>query len=728
MKKSESRRKKDHRNQNIRENHAEGIFDAGEILRERYKLALERTTQIVGNPEAGEPFDDYMMRIGSFFLLIDQHMGFLEKRREREEQIYTGAEMTERVGLPRLTRKEGESWQDELYASLREDHYPSSYLCPDYAVRQLGEKLGGILSAFAADLLALVPWIYEGRLDLLTIYAELFVMLHGDLAMAEDRKAAVNAVRDSIYWFYRDYSEIFTRDAVMNLIDPSRDFLTRIVMESDLNDLSYLYSYGSPIRENELAMAAYLNRLSEEEIRRMADTYTEGYRIGFRVTGKDLSIKSTVKLEYPIGMERMVRQAICNFRKMGLAPVLVRESILSIQGRGKGKRGVYSCSLNRQFDYDHKNDLGYYLDAGLNQRRLEVMQDTVEKHKKLARGMGGPAVIDVFGQPDFKAVNSEANYHYSPRQQGLNVSYAAQAGQITNRYIVGKERSFTMIAFPLPSIGDKFDEIFAKTMEINTLDYHKYQTMQQKMIDLLDQGERVHVRGQGGNRTDITVELYKTADPGRMTKFENCVADVNIPVGEVFTSPVLEGTNGILHVSHVYLDGMEFKDLQLTFRDGMVADYSCGNFKSREEGRRLIEENILYHHKSLPMGEFAIGTNTTAYRMAKDYGIGAKLPILIAEKTGPHFAVGDTCYSHEEDNRVYNPDGKEIVAKENSISSRRVEDPTGAYFGCHTDITIPFEELEAIEVILADGRHRDIIREGKFVVPGTEELNLPLTD
>ena len=49
------------------------------------------------------------------------------------------------------------------------------------------------------------------------------------------------------------------------------------------------------------------------------------------------------------------------------------------------------------------------------------------------------------------------------------------------------------------------------------------------------------------------------------------------------------------------------------------------------------------------MGEFAIGTNTTAYVFAAKYGIGDKLPILIAEKMGPHFAVGDTCYSHEED-------------------------------------------------------------------------------
>ena len=59
--------------------------------------------------------------------------------------------------------------------------------------------------------------------------------------------------------------------------------------------------------------------------------------------------------------------------------------------------------------------------------------------------------------------------------------------------------------------------------------------------------------GRGANHTDITVKLHPLQDPSKETIFENCVADVNIPVGEVFTSPVLEGTNGILHVTQVYL-------------------------------------------------------------------------------------------------------------------------------------------------------------------------------
>ena len=193
-----------------------------------------------------------------------------------------------------------------------------------------------------------------------------------------------------------------------------------------------------------------------------------------------------------------------------------------------------------------------------------------------------------------------------------------------------------------------------------------------------------------------------------------------------FFNPSSAGTNGLLHVRRVFLEGFEYRDLRITLKDGYIDSADCGNFEDPEENRRYIDENILFHHPTLTIGEFAIGTNTTAYVMARKYGIAQRLPILIAEKTGPHFAVGDTCYSWEEDNHVYNPDGKEIIAKENEVSAQRREDPLKAYFNCHTDITIPYEELGLIEVLADNGYRAEIISGGRFVLPGTEELNKPL--
>ena len=98
----------------------------------------------------------------------------------------------------------------------------------------------------------------------------------------------------------------------------------------------------------------------------------------------------------------------------------------------------------------------------------------------------------------------------------------------------------------------------------NTLDYKLYERIQQTIIETLDTCQWVEIKGCNGNETDLIIHLHELEDIKKQTNFENCVADVNIPVGEVFTSPVLAGTGGVLHVKKVYLNGLQFKDLKLS--------------------------------------------------------------------------------------------------------------------------------------------------------------------
>jgi leucyl aminopeptidase (aminopeptidase T) len=242
----------------------------------------------------------------------------------------------------------------------------------------------------------------------------------------------------------------------------------------------------------------------------------------------------------------------------------------------------------------------------------------------------------------------------------------------------------------------------------------------------------VEVKGQNGNTTDIKVSIMKVNNPDKETVFENCLADVNIPLGETFTSPVLKGTTGRINVSSVFLNDLKFTNLTVDLKDGFVTNYSCDNFKDEdggmEKGREMFKANVLYNHETLPMGEFAIGTNTTAYVMANKYDIVYKLPILIVEKMGPHFALGDTCYDRAEDVKVYNPNGKEIISRDNEVSILRKSNPDKAYYNCHTDITIPYDEIGNITVVDYDNNRTDIIRNGRFVLEGTLSLNDPFNE
>lgn len=677
------------------------------MMEERYNLAVDRIGDIKEERTVDVKFRDYFVKVAEFIHLIDG------TKKKIENHTFDGMQIEELA-----------AWNKKLYSDILPEHYRESYANPDYAVAQLGEAYGSTLSALYAEIRAAIVYVYEKKTEYLDILFELFIEVYNQFE--EEEMPEPHVLKEILYWYASDYCDVFVADRIHEQVDATQSFAADLILGSDLADLRYLYRFGEYISDSELITAKYLLSLDETTIQKMADVYTEGYRIGFVNTGKDLSKKKTVNIRYVLGFERVVKKAIENFDKMGLKPVIYRSGVSMLTKRQHLKIGYYGAIANKQYEYDHRNDQALFLDKKFVERKLEVIATTYEHLKEEAGAFAGPACIEMFGEVPFVPEQKETALKLSEKQQELSVFFDGRQSRLTNTYIPGDERSFTIIAYPVPEIGEDYEEIFQEIIRINTLDAGLYEQVQQTLIDALDQGESVHICGENGNRTDLTVQLHTLSDPEKETIFENCVADVNIPVGEVFTSPVLEGTNGVLHVSKVYLNELQYKDLEITFSNGMVADYRCSNFERELENKEYIRDNVLYRHDTLALGEFAIGTNTTAYQAAKKYGIEDKMPILIAEKMGPHFAVGDTCYSWCEDIAVYNPNGKEIIARDNSVSIQRKEDLGKAYYHCHTDITIPYEELGKIEVNKKDGGHILLLEHGRFVLPGTEILNEPL--
>ena len=661
------------------------------MIKERYDIAIERIKEIITEDTVEEKFLPYFVAAAQFILKIDNLLGLIESKKIEE-----------------LTLEQLTALNKDLYEDETEIVYEKCFANPKFAIEKLGEEYGQLLCYVFTANRNMISNAFQGKLEEITLRMELFIEIYNQF---EDRENLTKkSIHDMIYSFEKDNSEIFMTNRIDEIINPENDFAVKIVMESDLEDLRYLYKYGESISENEIETAKFLNTLSQEKIDKIASVYTEGYRLGFINTGKDLSIKSAVDIRYYIGFERIIRAAIKQFENMGLKPVIY-------------KGGYESTKINKQYWFDHKFDDALFFDKGYVQRKLEVATTAFENRKKIAALMAGPAVIEVFGENPFEPENKKEALQLSKEQQKLKVEYAREYTQIVQKYIKGDERSFTIIAFPLPEIGMDYEELFEETVKINCLDQDKYRKVQQSIIDALDKADFVRVEGKGSNKTYITVNMHELKNPEKETNFENCLADVNIPLGEVFTSPKLTGTNGVLHVSQVYLNELKYNDLEITFENGCIKDYTCKNFDTEEENKKYIKENVMFNHDTLPIGEFAIGTNTTAYVMANKYDIVYKLPILIVEKMGPHFAVGDTCYSWEEDVKTFNPDGKEIVAKENEISALRNEDLSKAYFSCHTDITIPYDELGEITAVTKNGEEIVIIKDGRFVLPGTELLN-----
>ena len=105
-------------------------------------------------------------------------------------------------------------------------------------------------------------------------------------AFTDEEGVSEKTVEQAVYWFFHDYSEVFTEESVQGMVDPDLDFFTRIIMEKYLNDLTYLYRYGAYITKDELGIASYLNQMEESKIQAMADTR--------KATALDLSLAEKI--------------------------------------------------------------------------------------------------------------------------------------------------------------------------------------------------------------------------------------------------------------------------------------------------------------------------------------------------------------------------------------------------------------------------------------------------
>ena len=678
------------------------LMQEKDSIEERLVLAWDRILEIPHEQIIKQPYRDYFQEMARYLLT-------------GKEQMHTS--------YTDYTLEELQQMNQNMYGDLLPEAYETSYGNPAWAVKQMGEGYGPMLSFLYAELKGVPNYAKNARKLELVSFLELFVQIYN--CFEHEEEITPRQLRQIIYEFYYDNCDILIPYRIREQYDNRLDRWIRLVEESDLMDLRYLYAYGEYISEYELRTAAFLNQMPEAEIEALAFTYTDGYREGFEIAGIDLTKKKYVSLQYAIGQERIVRSAIKQFRALGLEPVIYCPPLSRINQKQNQRAGITGTPVNRQYAYDHRFDEGLYLDKAFMERKLEVFANSYAASKNLTELFAGPAVMETFGETPFEPISKKDCITLSDKQEKLSVEYTSLAGRIVNQYINRKEYSFTIIAYPSPEIGEDFEEIFRETVKVNTLDKKLYRQIQETMIEELNQAKEVWVLGAKGNQTNIRVQLHPLEHPDKETNFENCLADVNIPVGEVFTSPRLTGTNGLLNVSEVFLNGLKFVNLKIWFENGMIQRYTCDNFSTEAENIRFIKENLLANRETLPIGEFAIGTNTTAYVMANRFNIVYKLPILIVEKMGPHFAVGDTCYSYSEDNRLFNPDGKEIVAKDNECSIQRTENPAEAYFNCHTDITIPYDEIGRIVSVHSDGTQRDIIKDGRFVLKGTEPLNLP---
>ena len=368
------------------------LKESNEEVKERFELASERIRDIADGEDSkmSEPLSLYFKTTASFLLLC--------------------AELYIAVSRGKLKKASLKKLQEEnyiFYQDILPENYDHSYANPAYAVEQLGEEYGRILSFLYTELRSERIFIFEQNLYKMTILNELFLEIY---FLFENEEVSYYQLRETIYWFLYDYADEWVGWRVRELVDPSLDFATDIVMNADLTDLRYLYAYGEYISDNELQIAQYLNQLPQEEIDQIAFTFTDGFREGFALKNVDIRKKKTVNIRYNIGFERVIRAAILQFEELGLKPILYKAAQNTLNKRQNLKIGYISSNPNEQYDYDHRFDDAIYFDKRMLDRKISCMRKAFEEFETEAEGFAGPACFEVFGDIPFEPEQKEAAY------------------------------------------------------------------------------------------------------------------------------------------------------------------------------------------------------------------------------------------------------------------------------------------------------------------------------
>ena len=227
-------------------------------LEERLELCSYRLRQIPDENNIKAPFDDFFKKEAGFLIKMLDIKEWLKN--ENEKSI--------------------ESLRDinhSMYKELFKENYSICYGNPDYCCQIMGDEYGRLFGLLYTELRGIIAYVYEKRTWDIVISLELFLECY---VAFEDEEVCVRTFRLILENYFRDYCSDFIDCRIAQMVDPSLDFAVKIIMESDLSDLRYLYSFGEYISSNEIETAKFLNTMPQAEIDRMASTYTEGYRIG----------------------------------------------------------------------------------------------------------------------------------------------------------------------------------------------------------------------------------------------------------------------------------------------------------------------------------------------------------------------------------------------------------------------------------------------------------------
>jgi aminopeptidase len=159
---------------------------------------------------------------------------------------------------------------------------------------------------------------------------------------------------------------------------------------------------------------------------------------------------------------------------------------------------------------------------------------------------------------------------------------------------------WVVLRWPSPSMAQAAKmstEAFADHyFKVCTLDYSRMLPGSIALEKLMKRTNKVHIKGPG--KTDLRFSIKNIGA-------KKCVGEFNIPDGEVFSAPVKESVEGVIHYNTptVY-DGCAFENIRLEFKKGKIVKATCGSGDVKRLNK-IFDSDAGARY----VGEFAIGFN-----------------------------------------------------------------------------------------------------------------------
>ncbi len=257
---------------------------------ERYELSIERIKNILDEKTVEEKYIPFFQELSRFIMLLDN----------TTQLLVTGK-------WDSLALEEKAIINQELYKDILPTTYKNSYSNPSKCVQEFGKEIGQILSLLYFEVRAQIAYTYEKDMESAVISNELFIQIYNCF---EQEVVDVEEIKEIIYWYASDYCDVFVPKFVREQIDPSASMAKDIIMNSDIDSIDYLYDFGEFITDVQIQTAKHLQTMSKDKIDKLANAIVEGFRVGFINTGKDLSKKKSVNVQYVLGFEKFVKRVV----------------------------------------------------------------------------------------------------------------------------------------------------------------------------------------------------------------------------------------------------------------------------------------------------------------------------------------------------------------------------------------------------------------------------------